>query len=60
MERANLNIGTKQRIGNDVINRARVQVKFCSHISFFRSRFPFLVLVTTSSFAVSYKVTREQ
>lgn len=33
-------------LGNDVINTARVQVKFCSHISFFRSRFPFLVLLT--------------
>ena len=44
-EWAKLKIGTKPRIGNDVINTARVQVKFCSHISFFPSRFPFLVLL---------------
>ena len=58
-ERAKLETGTKQRIGNDVTNRARVQVKFCSHTVFHFSvplpvpRFPFLVLLTTSSFAVS-------
>ena len=31
----------KQGIGNEVTDRARVQVRFCSHFSF--SRFPILV-----------------
>ena len=38
---------TKQRIGNEVTNRAEVYARFCSHFSFFRS--PLLVLVTSSS-----------
>ena len=32
-----------QRFGNEVTGRARVQVRFCSHLSFSRSR-PVLVL----------------
>ena len=39
---------TKQRIGNKVTDRARVQVKYCSHFFIF----PFLVLVSRSPLAV--------
>ena len=38
--------GNKKRIGNDITDRAWVQVTFGSHFSF--SRFPFLVLVPPS------------
>ena len=42
----------KQRFGNEVTGRARVQVRFCSHLSFSRSpcscyASPFPVLVTS-------------
>ena len=30
-------MGTKQRIGNEFTDRARIQVRFCSHFSFSRS-----------------------
>ena len=33
-------MGTKQRIGNEVTDRAGVQVMLCSHFSFSRSLFP--------------------
>ena len=37
--------GSKNRIENEVTNRARVQVGFCSHFSFSRHRIrPYLVL----------------
>ena len=37
--------GSKNRIENEVTNRARVQVSFCSHFSFSRYRIrPYLVL----------------
>lgn len=37
--------GSKNRIENEVTNRARVQVRFCSHFSFSRHRIrPYLVL----------------
>ena len=40
-------MGTKQRIGNEVIDRLGFE-KFCSHFSFFRSPLAgFRVLVTT-------------
>ena len=32
--------GRKQRIGNKATERARVQVRICSHFSFSRSRSP--------------------
>ena len=41
-------MGTKQRIGNEVTDRAGVQVMLCSHFSFSRSLFP----VPRSPFAV--------
>ena len=44
----------QNRIGNDITNGSRVQVRFCSHFSFFPipfhvlvPRFPFPVLVTS-------------
>ena len=37
--------GSENRIENEVTNRARVQVRFCSHFSFSRHRIrPYLVL----------------
>ena len=38
-ENGKMKNGNKKRIGNDVTDRARVQVTFCFHFSF--SRFPF-------------------
>ena len=34
VERKNEKTGTKQRIGNENTDRARAQVRFCSHFSF--------------------------
>ena len=53
-----LKLGTKQRIGNEVVNRARVQVRFCSFFFIYL----FLVLVPRSSFPdyeISKKYTRK-
>jgi len=44
-EREKWKMGTKLRIGNKVCDRARVQVRFCSHF-----HFPFSVLVPRSPF----------
>ena len=41
-------VGTKQRFWNQVNDRARVEVTFCSHFSFSRSSCSLLVLVTFS------------
>ena len=46
-------MGTRQRIKNEVTDRARVQVRFCFHFSFSRSRFLFLVLVIWSLYFTS-------
>ena len=43
-------MGEKERIGNEVTERARTEVRFCFHFSFSRS--PFLVLVLYSSLTV--------
>ena len=43
-------MGEKERIGNEVTERARAEVRFCFHFSFSRS--PFLVLVFSSSLTV--------
>ena len=40
-ERENKKMGTKQRIGNEVVEKARDQVRFCSHFAFSWSRSPF-------------------
>ena len=37
--RGKMKNGTKLRIGNEGTDRARVQIRFCSHFSFPRSRF---------------------
>ena len=56
-------MGTRQRIKNEVTDRARVQVRFCFHFSFSRSPLPvphfsnmiplLYVLYRTSHFAIS-------
>ena len=33
---------TNERIGNEVTDRARIQIRFCSHFSFSTSPFPVL------------------
>ena len=49
-------MGTKQKIGNEVTDRARVKVRFSSQFSFSHFSCPFSILITISFIYPSFNI----